>query len=140
MKNAVFKVALAQSSRIIGKRWRLLELVAQLVHKLSQMDRKNISAVELKERLHILGRLLAAYARGRYRIIPIKTLLTMIAAVSYFLNPFDVVPDAIFGIGLMDDLAVLTWVYKNAQQELNNFIHWEKQLRIKINSLDVNVK
>jgi uncharacterized membrane protein YkvA (DUF1232 family) len=90
------------------------------------MDRKSISAVELKERLQILGRLVAAYARGRYRVIPVKTLLILVAAVLYFLNPLDIVPDAILGVGLMDDLAVLTWVYRSAQQEVTKFTQWEK--------------
>jgi uncharacterized membrane protein YkvA (DUF1232 family) len=137
MKNVFFKVALTQAMRLAGKPGRLLQLVARLAHRLVRMDRKNISAIELKERLHILGRLIVAYARGRYRIIPFKTLLNVVAAILYFLNPFDLVPDAIFGIGLMDDLAVLTWVYKNAKQELNNFIHWEKQQHIEIENLDV---
>jgi uncharacterized membrane protein YkvA (DUF1232 family) len=128
MKNTFFKIALAQAMRLAGKPGRLLHLVAELVHRLSRMDRKIISAHELKERLSILGRLVAAYARGSYRVVPFKTMLTIIAAVLYFLNPFDLVPDAILGIGLMDDLAVLTCVYKSAQQELTKFIQWEKLL------------
>jgi len=132
MKNAFFKVALTQAMRLAGKPGRLLQLVAQLVQRLSRMDRNTISSIELRQRLNLLGRLVTAYARGRYRIIPFKTLLTIVAAVVYFLNPFDLVPDAILGIGLMDDLAVLTWVYKSAQEELNNFINWEKQQSIEI--------
>jgi uncharacterized membrane protein YkvA (DUF1232 family) len=131
MKNTFFKIALAQAMRLAGKPGRLLHLVAQLVHRLSRMDRKNISAYELKERLSILGRLVAAYARGRYRVVPFKTMLTIIAAVLYFLNPLDLVPDAILGIGLMDDLAVLTWVYGSAQQELTKFMQWEKREAVK---------
>jgi uncharacterized membrane protein YkvA (DUF1232 family) len=127
MKNTFFKIALAQAMRLAGKPGRLLHLVAELVHRLSRMDRKNISAYELKERLSILGRLVAAYARGRYRVVPFKTMLTIIAAVLYFFNPLDLVPDAILGIGLMDDLAVLTWVYRSAQQELTKFMQWEKR-------------
>ncbi len=138
MKNAFFKVALTQAMRLAGKPGRLMQLVVQLAHRLMRMDRKNISVIELKERLQILGRLVAAYARRRYRIIPFKTLIIIVAALLYFLNPFDLVPDAILGIGLMDDLAVLTWVYQSAQQELTNFIHWEKQQRIEFENPEVS--
>ncbi|MFN5430151.1 MAG: YkvA family protein [Cyclobacteriaceae bacterium] len=140
MKNLFFKVALTQAMRLAGKPGRLLQLVARLAHQLVRMDRKNIFAIELKERLRILGRLIVAYDQGRYPIITLKALLTVVAALLYFLNPFDLVPDAILGIGLMDDLAVLTWVYKNAKQELNNFIHWEKQQHIEIENLKPSVK
>ncbi len=48
------------------------------------------------------------------------------ASLIYFLNPIDLVPDAILGVGLVDDLAVLTWVYRTVHQELNKFLQWEK--------------
>ncbi|MBK5280236.1 MAG: DUF1232 domain-containing protein, partial [Bacteroidia bacterium] len=80
----------------------------------------------LKVRLAALSRLLSAYALGRYRIIPFKTVLTVTAGILYFLNPFDLIPDAIFGLGLTDDIAVLAWVYRASQLEMNKFIQWEK--------------
>ena len=123
MKNTFFKIALAQAARIARKPDRMLQLVAQLIHRLYHI---NISMNEFKEQLQLIGRLIVAYAHGHYRTIPRKTLLVILAALLYFLNPLDLVPDAIVGVGLMDDLAVLTWVYRSAQQELNDFSQWEK--------------
>ena len=123
MKNTFFKIALAQAVRIAGKPGRMLQLVAQLIHRLYHT---NISVKELKEQLQLIGRLIVAYAGGHYQTIPKKTLLVILAALLYFLNPLDLVPDAIVGVGLMDDLAVLTWVYRTAQQELDKFLQWEK--------------
>jgi uncharacterized membrane protein YkvA (DUF1232 family) len=126
MKNTFLAIAFAQAIRMAGKPARLLQLVAQVAHRLSKMDRKSISTTKLKEKLCVLGRLVAAYARGHYRVVPLKTMATIVTAVLYFLNPFDLVPDAILGIGLMDDLAVLTWVYRNAREEVTKFRLWEK--------------
>ena len=70
---------------------------------------------------------MTSYARGHYRQIPLRTLIKIIAALVYFLNPIDLVPDAIVGIGFIDDLAVLTWVYRSAQEELDSFIEWGKE-------------
>jgi uncharacterized membrane protein YkvA (DUF1232 family) len=130
MTNQFFRLALAQATRLAGKPGRLLQLVAQLFHRLYKMDRSQLSINGLTERLQTLGRLVTSYARGHYREIPIKTLIKIIAALIYFLNPIDLVPDAIVGIGLIDDLAVLTWVYKSAQDELDSFIEWEKKRAI----------
>jgi uncharacterized membrane protein YkvA (DUF1232 family) len=39
---------------------------------------------------------------------PSSARLTLIAALAYFVSPFDAVPDFLFGIGFVDDVAVLT--------------------------------
>lgn len=74
----------------------------------------------------LLGRLLRAHMTGQYRIQSFRLLLILIAAVIYFLNPLDLIPDFIFGIGLTDDLAVVTWVFQAAASELDSFARWEK--------------
>ncbi len=122
MKNPFFKIALAQAARLVGQRGRILKLASQLIFRL---DHTHFSAVAWRERLHMLGRLVASFARGRYRAIPLKPLLMITAALLYFLNPFDLVPDAILGVGLTDDLAVLALVYRVTQQELDKFMIWE---------------
>jgi len=54
-----------------------------------------------------------------------RMLIILLAAVIYFINPIDLIPDFVFGIGLADDLAVLTWVYRAAADEIASFKNWE---------------
>jgi uncharacterized membrane protein YkvA (DUF1232 family) len=125
MKNRFFRIALAQATRLAGKPGRMLQLMGQLMHRLYSMDKKHLAVGAFREHLNILGRMMVSYARGRYRAIPVQTLLTILAALLYFMNPFDLVPDALIGVGLTDDFAVLTWVYRAAQEEIDRFIQWE---------------
>lgn len=74
----------------------------------------------------MLGRLIKAYALGQYREIPWKTILLIVAAVIYFVNPLDLVPDLIPLTGLTDDFAVLLWVYNAVSNEIDKFLRWEK--------------
>lgn len=39
---------------------------------------------------------------------PLRVRGTLLAALAYFVLPFDIVPDFIFGLGFTDDIAVLT--------------------------------
>jgi uncharacterized membrane protein YkvA (DUF1232 family) len=130
MKNPFYKIALAQAARLAGKPGRILQLVAQLTHRLYRMDRTNFNVAKLKEQFGVLSRMMTSYAGGRYKAVPLKTVLTILAAILYFLNPFDLVPDAIFGFGFADDLAVLTWVYRASLQEVDKFIQWEKSITL----------
>ncbi len=118
-------MAVSNAARLVGKPGRLMHLAAQLIHRL-HLDRKQLSTAVFRDRLYTLGRLVISYAGGRYRVIPFKPLLTIVAALLYFLNPIDLIPDALLGFGLADDLAVLTWVYQSTQQELDKFLQWEQ--------------
>lgn len=124
--NVFFKISLAQASRLLGKPGRLIKLATQLVHRLYTSHRGELNATAVRERFQMLGRLVTAYAKGQYRVIPMKTMVAVVAAVIYFLNPFDLIPDILPGIGLTDDLAILTLVFKTAQAELDKFLAWEK--------------
>lgn len=44
-------------------------------------------------------------------LVPFSTkLISILFVVGYFLFPFDVIPDFLIAIGLVDDLAVLTFI------------------------------
>lgn len=73
----------------------------------------------VKSDLRLLQELLVAWVRGEYRGLSRQALLSVIAALAYFLSPVDIVPDFIFGVGLLDDLAVLAWVVRRWQAELD---------------------
>ena len=68
--------------------------------------------------------LCAAWFSGCYRAVNKSTLLSVVAALVYFVTPLDVVPDWILGAGFLDDLAVLAWVLKKFHDELESFRLW----------------
>lgn len=49
----------------------------------------------------------AAYYCAFDRATPLKARGILLAALAYFIMPFDMVPDFIFGLGFTDDAAVL---------------------------------
>jgi uncharacterized membrane protein YkvA (DUF1232 family) len=125
MANRFFESALAQASRLMGRRGRILTLVTRLGTKMSQVNWSSVQREQVKLQLFTLGRLAKAYALGHYRDIPWKTMLVLLAAVIYFINPFDLLPDVIPVAGLTDDFAVLIWVYNSMGTEIEKFQAWE---------------
>ncbi len=69
------------------------------------------------------------YVSGEYREVPQKSILAATAALIYILNPFDLIPDMIPGIGLMDDAAVLALVVKAIQSDVQNYRSWSQKLK-----------
>lgn len=76
--------------------------------------------------IQAITRLLTAWAQGRYRIVPMRTLVALLGALLYFLMPLDAVPDFILGLGFLDDAAVIARVIQIFRDDLNAFRQWEK--------------
>lgn len=124
--NKFFQSALRRAVGVARRPSRLLALLPKLASKLQQTNWSNVNASTAKDRFFVLGRLIRAYALGEYREIPWKTILLIVAAVIYFVNPLDLVPDIIPLTGLTDDFAVLLWVYNTVSNEIEKFLDWER--------------
>lgn len=125
LQNKFFSLAFARAASLAGKPGRVLSLLAQLAVKIKKTNGKSLELQTLRENFLVIGRMLKAQMTGNYKIKSTKLGLTLLAAVVYFINPFDLIPDIIFGIGLTDDFAVLMWVYNLAASEISSFRQWE---------------
>jgi uncharacterized membrane protein YkvA (DUF1232 family) len=75
--------------------------------------------------LHAMLRLIRANSRGEYRDIPHDALLSIIAAISYLVDPFDLIPDEIPFLGFLDDATVIAFTVEKTKQPLDDFMAWE---------------
>jgi len=117
IKDAVFqaKVLLPDQKRIRS----LLEAAVKIAPRLPV-----VSSTELRT----IIRLIKAWLKRDYTHLPTNTLLWALAALIYFVNPGDILPDPIPG-GLIDDAVVLAWVVRSIQGELEGFTRWEAENR-----------
>lgn len=69
-------------------------------------------------------RMLEDVARRRYRRFPLRTLAAAAAGLVYFLNPLDILPDFLPGLGLLDDAAVLAWIVSLIRKDLDAYRTW----------------
>lgn len=82
---------------------------------------------KLKDDLRLLQALCLAYWRGEYRAISGKAIVSVVAGLMYFLSPVDAIPDFIPVLGMLDDIAVLAWLMKTLDDELNAFRLWRNR-------------
>ena len=125
MNNRFFETALNQAAKLAGKKSRILLLLARLSAKMNRVNWSPVERQLLKDKFFTFGRLAKAYALGHYRAVPWKTMLILLAAVIYFINPLDLIPDLIPVAGFTDDFAVLVWVYSTVEEEIDKFVAWE---------------
>ncbi|MCB2181321.1 MAG: DUF1232 domain-containing protein [Desulfobulbaceae bacterium] len=58
--------------------------------------------------------------------VPWGTISAIVAALIYFVSPFDVVPDFMAGIGYVDDAAVIKLCMDLTKEDLNRYRIWKK--------------
>lgn len=103
---------------------RMSGLAARAAAKLAA-NRIHLSA--LRDDIPVLIRLIRAYAYGRYREIPWRSLILIVAGVLYFVSPADLIPDWIVGLGLLDDALVISYVLRVVHEDLAHFAAWEDE-------------
>ena len=114
---------MADARQMIKSPAKLQGLVAQTVRKLANTSGDKLT--QMREQLGLASSLLAAWLAGDYQDVANKTIISIVAALLYFVVPLDVVPDFIFAWGLLDDAAVLSYVFTQLNQELAAFSQWQ---------------
>jgi len=119
-----FRQAKVEAQFYLKDRKKLQHLIQAALNKAYQ-HREQMTKVWSE--LMTLVRMVRAWSRGEYKRLPGKTILMALAAVIYFLDPLDLIPDFIPGIGYLDDATVIAFVFSSIHKDLLNFLDWERQ-------------
>jgi len=75
---------------------------------------------EFAKNVTLLFKMLKDWWAEKYEC-PWSTIAAIIFALAYFLNPFDLIPDAIPVLGLVDDAAVVAFVVGIVQKDIETY-------------------
>ncbi len=106
------------------------------VNRLAALAQKKIRSNDrvfktLRKDLDLMLRLSKAWATGKYKDVSIASLLIVVGAILYLLDPLDVIPDFVPILGLTDDATVFGLAINRIKTELNKFEDWENEITIK---------
>ena len=120
-----FSRFLRQAGEVVGSPARLQKVAKQATAKMIQ--RGGAGLANAQEQLRTLVDLASAYVQGDYREVSATTMVSVVAALLYFIAPLDALPDFLFGWGLLDDAAVISYVSAQVRTELEAFKQWRDQ-------------
>ncbi len=101
------------------------EDLADRATKRAEKWRRSGRIARIWEPLSTSIRFLRAYARREYRKVPWRSVAALSASLLYLANPFDLLPDFIPLLGVIDDAAVLAWALSAFSGDLTRFREWE---------------
>lgn len=76
--------------------------------------------------IKLMFSLLRDYWRGDYRAVPWKSIAAIAAALLYVLNPLDLIPDVLVGLGFLDDASVVALCLKLVESDLHQYAAWKE--------------
>jgi uncharacterized membrane protein YkvA (DUF1232 family) len=122
-RSAAFRRAAIDATAVARDPQRLHKLVEDAVGKINVIPRGPFA--ETWPYLMAMIRLIRDFHRAEYRDISEPNLLIIIAAVLYFVSPFDVIPDWVPVLGHIDDAFVISLALKSVRADLDTFMAWE---------------
>ena len=87
-------------------------------------DKKSIK--NFSEHISLFVRIVESYSSGKYTYVPWKSIALIVAGILYFIYPVDLIPDFIPISGIIDDVALIAWIYKSVDEDIQKFLEWEK--------------
>ncbi len=133
LQSSAFQRAKRKASDYAGDPVKTKRLIDEAIKLAS--SKKSSPLGEARAYLMTLARLSNAYLRREYRMVPWETIVLAIAALVYFVSPLDLIPDFLLGAGLLDDVAILSYVVASIKHELDQFLAWEKTRTVENASL-----
>jgi len=112
--------------------------VRDLLGLVSHMFRNRALAPVLKD-LILLYFYVSDIVGGRYSQYNGYKLILIVAVLIYVVTPFDLIPDWIPGAGFLDDAALIGYVVKLADKELESYYLWNRKQRNVSNNQDLTV-
>ncbi|MEO6693809.1 MAG: YkvA family protein [Ignavibacteria bacterium] len=69
--------------------------------------------------------LIKDFKAKKYTRIPWRSITLIAAAILYFINPLDLIPDMLPLIGITDDALLFVAVFKSIQSDLEKYCQWK---------------
>ena len=120
------KEYISKAKKIINDDKKLKELIDDVLKKLKEVSSDKKTSAKLNDSLRLFIRIINAYTSKEYTYVPWKTICLIVAGLIYFIYPVDLIPDFIPVSGLIDDVALIAWIYESIQDDIENFLEWEK--------------
>jgi len=120
---AEFAKAVINAKSYVDNPQRLQSLFEEAARQAASMPKEPFA--ETWPYFQTMLRLIRAYSEAKYRDVPESTLVVIIAAIIYIVNPLDVIPDALPALGYLDDATVLALAVRRAREALDDFMIWE---------------
>ncbi|WP_096154935.1 MULTISPECIES: YkvA family protein [Bacillus] len=92
-----------------------------MIDKTNSLPSMRVIWRELKELLQLAK----DWKTGNYPSASRFTIFIIFVAAGYFFMPFDIIPDFLIGIGFLDDIIIISFIFYLLRNEIKRYRSWK---------------
>ncbi|WP_223700571.1 YkvA family protein [Sutcliffiella deserti] len=98
-----------------------------MLKKQNELSKKGIpSLYEAWTDIRILLKLATDWKNKKYTDLSRVAIFMIFITIVYFFNPFDIIPDFLIGLGFLDDVVVVSFLYFLMGKEIDKYKLWRE--------------
>lgn len=71
--------------------------------------------------------MISDYIDKSYTVVPIATIICILASIIYLVSPIDLLPDTLPGIGYLDDIGLMGVIIEALSNDINSYREWKTE-------------
>lgn len=83
---------------------------------------------EIMDKIKLFLSMMNDYRNGKYTELPLRSVLSIAAALLYLISPADIIPDFIPLVGFIDDIFIINFVWNQVKKDLDRYALWKRGL------------
>lgn len=120
----MFRALLPRARMILTDPVQFKNTIADARDALSGRGDGPLTAIGSK--LRTLISMATDFRKGTYRKLPKSTIIGVIAFFLYLSTPLDVIPDFIPFLGMLDDVFVFNFLWKQIDKDIEKYLAWKE--------------
>lgn len=116
------KSAKAESTKLVESKDK--EKIRKILLEAAEKVNSFPALGPIAEEVILLIQMIWDVLSGKYKEVPMGTIIGVVACIIYFVSPIDVIPDVVPVAGQLDDVAVVTWAVKSCHDDIVKYKRW----------------
>jgi uncharacterized membrane protein YkvA (DUF1232 family) len=119
-----FKAAKTEAEEILGNKKETDKIINKSMSRAFKL--RGGPLAQVWEDLQLLFSLMKDYTSGRYREIPVGSVIVILGGLIYLVNPIDIIPDIVPVLGNIDDVFIIGLVLSQVHADLQSYKEWKE--------------